>query len=90
MAHARFETLFDFARHRANIRIECGKCDHWLSVHPSQMADAFGWTRRIDDVEARLVCSECGGRRARLKPVPKGDPRLALRAIDPPPRKPNR
>jgi len=70
MATARFETIMCFAKHKAVIRIECGSCRHGLTVQPKQVADGFGWTTPVAEVERRLVCSVCGKKRAKLKPLP--------------------
>jgi len=70
VASARFLILFDYARYRCSlVAIQCG-CGHVRHVTPTVLGDLFGWPCWIRDAEKRLVCQECGEKRARLVPIP--------------------
>lgn len=70
MANATFRSLFDFARYRCSlVAIRC-TCGHVRHVPPAVLAELFGWPCWIKDAERRLVCEECGEKRARLVPMP--------------------
>ena len=70
MASARFLTLFDFARYRCGlVAIRC-RCGHVRHLPPAALADLFGWPATIRAVERRLVCQDCGEKKARVVPMP--------------------
>jgi hypothetical protein len=69
MASARFLTIFDFARYRCSLVAIICPCGHVRHLPPAHLAELFGWPAWIKQVERRLVCSGCGRRGPRLRPV---------------------
>lgn len=68
MGSARFDTIFDISRHRADAVIACS-CGHKKRVGGREMARQFGAVA-IRAAERRLRCSVCKEKRASITPVP--------------------
>jgi DNA-directed RNA polymerase subunit RPC12/RpoP len=69
MGHRSFRSMFDFSRFSADAVIRCNGCGHDRKVKAAQLAQAFGPVP-IAEAERRCKCTECGGRGARIVPVP--------------------
>lgn len=71
MSTARFETTMDFARHRADMRIQC-ECGRIINIPFASVAATFGgMPLRMNDAKARLKCKRCFKRGAVIvSPVP--------------------
>lgn len=70
-ANARFRRLFDYTRHRANIRCECD-CGHWSILDAYQLkrwATVHRWNDAIGVIMKHLRCSKCGELVAHVRPV---------------------
>ena len=72
MGSKRLETIDDFHRHGYRIRAECERCRRLVILEPLPILTrcfVTGWSRQLAAVESRMVCAECGSKRARLGPA---------------------
>jgi hypothetical protein len=68
MGDARFDSVFDISRHRADAVIRC-RCGHEKRVSGREMVRQFGAVA-IRDAERRLKCSVCREKSATITPIP--------------------
>jgi hypothetical protein len=71
MASAKFESMLDFAKRDVDVAIRCNHCRHTRMLTIEQACDIFGMATRVARAQSRCRCSECGGRGARMTPIPK-------------------
>lgn len=70
-ANTRFRRLFDYTRHKANMRCECA-CGHVSIVDAMQLkrwASVHRWNDAIEVIVKHLRCSRCGDRPVQVRPV---------------------
>jgi hypothetical protein len=56
-------TLGNAAAAHVRLIVWCLDCHHQIEPDPAEMAARYGVGMTVPDWHARLVCSECGGRR---------------------------
>ena len=72
MARHKLDSINDFARQGYNLRIRCLRCDYTVDAEAvSFMQDVYRHRgpRRIEDLEPRMKCGECGHRGAIISPT---------------------
>lgn len=71
MSTAHFETTMDFARHRADMRIQC-ECGRIINIPFSDVLKAFGGMPiPVAAARARLKCKRCFAKgKVIVSPVP--------------------
>jgi hypothetical protein len=57
-------TLGGAAAARVRLIVWCKDCSHQVEPDPAEMAQRYGAEMTVPDWAARLVCGQCGGRRA--------------------------
>lgn len=72
MGSKRLDSLADFVRHNYRLRADCIDCRRVAILEPLELiqrCQAKKWSYGLRQIEARMVCAECGSRRVRLGPV---------------------
>jgi hypothetical protein len=72
-ANVRLNSLHDLIRRKANLRVECGKCQRIAIMDAYRFArfcQIRGWNTQLSTLYARLRCSSCGSRPVHLSAYP--------------------
>ena len=72
MGSRRLDTLSDVSSAKYRVRADCLRCKRLTILDPiplTLLCHARGWSLRLKDVRARMVCAECGSKRVRLGPA---------------------
>jgi len=70
VANKQIRTVSDFTRFQANARIYCLVCHRSRIVEGAVITQWFGAGVAIEDAARRMKCRKCGGRGAKISPVP--------------------
>lgn len=72
MGSRRLETLADISSAKYRLRADCLRCKRVVILDPIPLTlrcHAKGWSYRLEDVCARMVCAQCGSQKVSLGPV---------------------
>lgn len=72
MSSKRLDSISDYHRRGFNLQVTCLECRHSVvldSLALSQACVSANRTRDMGNVQRRLRCAECGGRRVRCGPI---------------------
>jgi hypothetical protein len=69
MSTKHIRTAADLVRFEAGLKIDCGGCGSARTLDGYEAAKLCG-AGSLGDVRARLVCSRCGGKAAKLTVLP--------------------
>jgi hypothetical protein len=76
-ANFRFDTLSDFERQNANLKVWCRACDHFGILHTGRVRRWFrchGWNEAIEGLGRHMRCSVCHGRPGKIAPIHLTEP----------------
>ena len=72
MGSRRLDSLTDVSSARFKLRADCLACKRVVILEPiplKLLCHDRGWSLRLEAVQARMVCAECGSRNVRLGPA---------------------
>ena len=72
MGSRRLDSLTDVSSAKYRLRVDCLSCNRLVILDPVPLTlrcHARGWSLRLEDVRARMVCAERGSKRVRLGPA---------------------
>jgi ribosomal protein S27E len=53
-------TLHELINAKACLQIRCRRCKHTTLLFPLKLIEKLGWDATVDQVKAKVRCSECG------------------------------
>lgn len=72
MGSKRLDSAGDYLRHGYRVRIDCLGCGRTMILAPLTLLEQCrqrGWGHSMAEIERRLKCGDCGGRKVRIGPA---------------------